>query len=130
MKDIADAGEAAVGESGSEGTLNRSNGKSISLRRSAGFIEVGEFREIELCPGDIIQFSVNLKDRKIYNGNLAMKTDDPGKIVMLHTDGKTREPLNFPKNCQAISHAWVTTSYTSQGRYADTLVANAQNNDP
>ena len=129
MKDIADAGEAAVVESVSEGILNLSNGKSISLRRSAGFIEVGEFREIELCPGDIIQFGVNLKDRKIYNGNLAMITGDPEKIVMLNSDGTPREPVDFPKNCAAISHGWVTTSYKSQGRTADTVVAAAQKID-
>lgn len=129
MKDIADAGEAAVVESVSEGILNLSNGKSISLRRSAGFIEIGEFREIELCPGDIIQFGVNLKDRKIYNGNLAMITGDPEKIVMLNSDGTPREPVDFPKNCAAISHGWVTTSYKSQGRTADTVVAAAQKID-
>ena len=129
MKDVAEAGEAVVVESVNEGMLNLSNGKSISLRRSAGFIEVGEFREIELCPGDIIQFGVNLKDRKIYNGNLAMITGDPEKIVMLNSDGTPREPVDFPKNCAAISHGWVTTSYKSQGRTADTVVAAAQKID-
>jgi hypothetical protein len=113
-------------ESVRDGMLHFDNGKSIHLRRSSDFIEPGEFREIELCPGDIIQFGVNLKERKIYNGNLAKITADPGKVMMLNYDGSDRELAELPANCSAINHGWVTTSYKSQGRTADTVVVAAQ----
>ena len=129
IKDVAEPGETAVIESVRDGMLHFDNGKSIHLRRSSGFIEPGEFREIELCPGDIIQFGVNLKERKIYNGNLAKITADPGKVMMLNYDGSDRELAELPANCSAINHGWVTTSYKSQGRTADTVVVAAQEID-
>ena len=86
LKDIAEAGEYAVVESVADGMLHFTSGKSIHLRRSADYIEVGELREMELCPGDVIQFGVNLKSRKIYNGNLARIVDDPAKIMLLYAE--------------------------------------------
>lgn len=129
LKDIAEAGEYAVVESVADGMLHFTNGKSIHLRRSAGFIEAGELREIELCPGDVIQFGVNLKSRKIYNGNLARVVEEPAKIMLLNADGTDRELVDFPENCSVISPGWVTTSYKSQGRTADTVVVAAQEID-
>lgn len=41
LKDIAEAGEYAVVESVADGMLHFTSGKSIHLRRSAGFIEAG-----------------------------------------------------------------------------------------
>ena len=129
LKDIAEAGEYAVVESVADGMLHFTSGKSIHLRRSADYIEVGELREMELCPGDVIQFGVNLKSRKIYNGNLARIVDDPAKIMLLNADGTDRGLVDFPENCSAISPGWVTTSYKSQGRTADTVVVAAQEID-
>lgn len=129
LKDIAEAGETFEVQKVAGGLLHFTNGKSLHLGRSAGFIEAGELREIELCPGDIIQFGVNLKSRKIYNGNLARITEDPEKIMMLNYDGSDRELIDFPKNCSAYNHGWVTTSYKAQGRTADTVVVAAQEID-
>ena len=129
MKDVAEAGETAVIESIRDGMLHFDNGKSIHLMRSSSFIEPGEFRDIELCPGDIIQFGVNLKKRKVYTGNLARISAHPGKVMMLNYDGSDRELAELPANCSAINHGWVTTSYKSQGRTADTVVVAAQEID-
>ena len=49
--------------------------------------------------------------------------------MLLNADGTDRGLVDFPKNCSAISPGWVTTSYKSQGRTADTVVVAAQEID-
>ena len=74
------------------------SGKCLRPKAAADFIEVGELREIELCRGDLIQFNVNLRDKKIYNGNIAQITDDPRKVMMLYSDGTPRELIDLPED--------------------------------
>jgi|GEM_PF-525926 conjugative relaxase-like TrwC/TraI family protein len=129
MKGIARAGETATVNSVENGMLHLDNGKQVHAKRAADFIEIGEFREIELCRGDLIQFNVNLREQKIYNGNIAQVTDDPRKVMMLYPDGKPRGLVELPEDYAAFKHGWVTTSYKSQGRTADNVVVAAQGMD-
>ncbi len=126
MKDIGKAGETATVERNEYGMLYLDNGKCIYAKAASDFIEAGELREIELCKGDLIQFNVNLRDRKIYNGNIARITDTPGKVMLLHTDGKARELIDLPLDYATFKYGWVTTSHKAQGRTAETVVVAAQ----
>ena len=99
-----------------DGLLHLDNGKLLHLKTAADFIEVGELRELELCAGDLIQFNVNLRERKIYNGSLARVTDDPEKVMLLYSDGRKRELVEMPKGYAAFKYGWVTTSHKSQGQ--------------
>ena len=98
LKGIGRAGETATVTSVNDQMLELDNGKRIYARAAVDFIDVGEMRKIELCEGDLIQFRVNLKDRKVYNGTLARVTNDPGKIEVLYSDGKLREIIDMPVN--------------------------------
>lgn len=126
MKDIGKAGETARITGIDDGNLLLDNGKAIYAKRCAEFIEVGERRGIELCEGDLIQFNVNLRDKRIYNGNIAMITADPGKVMMLYSDGKPRELVDLPASYDTFKYGWVTTSYKAQGRTAENVVVAAQ----
>ncbi len=129
MKGIAKAGETAKIVGIDDDNLVLDNGKTIYARRCAEFIEVGERRQIELCEGDLIQFNVNLRDQRIYNGNIAMITADPDKVMMLYSDGKPRELVDLPEGYDTFKYGWVTTSYKSQGRTAENVVVAAQSLD-
>jgi conjugative relaxase-like TrwC/TraI family protein len=129
MKDIAKAGETVTVTDIKDGNLILDNGKAIYARRCAEFIEVGERHEIELCEGDLIQFNVNLRDQRIYNGNIAMITADPDKVMMLYSDGRPRELVDLPTEYDTFKYGWVTTSYKSQGRTAENVVVAAQSLD-
>ena len=129
MKDIAKAGETAKIVGIDDGNLLLDNGKAIYAKRCAEFIEVGERSEIELCEGDLIQFNVNLRDQRIYNGNIAMITADPDKVMMLYSDGQPRELVDMPTGYNTFKYGWVTTSYKSQGRTAENVVVAAQSLD-
>ena len=67
-----------------------------NLKTAYEFIDVGEKRGIELCAGDLIQFRVNLKEKKIYNGTLARISRKPGYIDLLDAGGKIRRSIPFP----------------------------------
>lgn len=131
MKGIAEAGTTAsiVGVQGKQ--LHLSGGKIIPLSRAADFIEVGELRSIELREGDVIQFHVNLRDQRIYNGNLARITDSPGIIELLNSDMESiRNGLRqLPENFSGFDYGWVMTSHKSQGRTAQHVVVAAQKLD-
>lgn len=129
MKGVAKAGETACVEYVKDGMLHLDNGKLLHLKTAADFIEVGELRELELCAGDLIQFNVNLRERKIYNGSLARVTDDPEKVMLLYSDGRKRELVEMPKGYAAFKYGWVTTSHKSQGRTAENVVVAAQGLD-
>ncbi len=129
MKDIAKAGETAKIVGIDDDNLLLDNGKAIYAKRCAEFIEVGERSEIELCEGDLIQFNVNLRDQRIYNGNIAMITADPDKVMMLYSDGQPRELVDMPTGYNTFKYGWVTTSYKSQGRTAENVVVAAQSLD-
>ncbi|MDD5596568.1 MAG: hypothetical protein PHV82_01405 [Victivallaceae bacterium] len=126
MKDIGRAGETATVERSEDGMLYLDNGKCLYAKAASDFIEAGELREIELCKGDLIQFNVNLRDRKIYNGNIAQITDTPGKVMLLYPDGKPRELIDMPPDYSTFKYGWVTTSHKAQGRTAETVVVAAQ----
>ena len=126
MREIGQAGETATVEREEKGMLFLDNGKCLYAKTAADFIEAGEMREIELCKGDLIQFNVNLRDRKIYNGNIAQITDEPGKVMMLYPDGKPRELIDLPPGYATYKYGWVTTSHKSQGRTSETVVVAAQ----
>ena len=126
MKDIGRAGETATVERSEDGMLYLDNGKCLYAKAASDFIEAGEMREIELCKGDLIQFNVNLRDRKIYNGNIAQVTDTPGKVMLLYPDGKPRELIDMPPDYSTFKYGWVTTSHKAQGRTAETVVVAAQ----
>ena len=129
MKEIGKAGETAIVEKVDNGILYLDNGKCLYAKAASDFIEAGEMRKIELCKGDLIQFNVNLRDRKIYNGNIARITDDPGKVMMLYPDGKPRELIDLPREYRTFKYGWVTTSHKSQGRTSETVVVAAQSLD-
>ena len=129
MKDIAHAGESAKVERIENGMLYLDNGKMLYAKLAADYIEVGEMREIELCKGDLIQFNVNVKHRKIYNGGIARITDNPNKVMLLYSDGQERGLVDFPENYTAFKYGWVTTSHKSQGRTAENVVVAAQSLD-
>lgn len=126
MKGIALAGEVARVEFVRGNYLHLDNGVRVYVKSAADFIEVGEMREIELCKGDLIQFNVNLRDRKIYNGNITMITDVPGEVMMLHADGKPCELVKLPEEYATFKYGWVMTSHKSQGRTAENVVVAAQ----
>ncbi len=129
LKDVGKAGEVAKVEAVEGNTLILNNGKRIYARGASDFIDVGEMRSIELCEGDLIQFRVNLKEKKIYNGTLARVSGDPGKIEVLYSDGKPRELINMPENYAAFDYGWVTTSHKSQGRTAENVIVAAESLD-
>ncbi|MFA6716081.1 MAG: AAA family ATPase, partial [Victivallaceae bacterium] len=126
MKGVGNAGETAQVERTEKGMLYLDNGKCLYAKTASDFIEAGELREIELCKGDLIQFNVNLRDRKIYNGNIAQITDTPGKVMLLYPDGKPRELIDMPPDYSTFKYGWVTTSHKAQGRTAETVVVAAQ----
>lgn len=126
MKDIGNAGEVAKVERVEGDFIYLDSGKCLRPKAAADFIEVGELRKIELCRGDLIQFNVNLRDKKIYNGNIAQITDDPRKVMMLYSDGTPRELIDLPEDYATFKYGWVTTSHKSQGRTAENVVVAAQ----
>ncbi len=128
-KGIGQAGETACVEHVEDGMLYLDNGKILSARSAADYIEVGERCEIELCRGDLIQFNVNLRERKIYNGTIGRITDDPTKVMLLYSDGRERGVADFPEECAAFKYGWVTTSHKAQGRTAENVVVAAQSLD-
>ncbi len=129
FKGIGKAGETAKIQSVESGMLLLENGKRIYARAASDFIDVGEMRKVELCKGDLIQFRVNLKDQKIYNGSLARITDQPGVVELLFPDGKPRAMVELPEHYTAFDYGWVTTSHKSQGRTAENVVVAAESLD-
>ena len=128
-KGIGHAGETACVDRIEDGLLYLDTGKVISAQSAADFIDVGELREIELCKGDLIQFNVNLREKKIYNGTIGRITDDPTKVMLLYSDGKERGLADFPEGYCAFQYGWVTTSHKSQGRTAEHVVVAAESLD-
>lgn len=126
MKDIAHAGESAKIEHVENGMLYLDSGKMLHVKSAAGYIEAGEMREIELCAGDLIQFNVNVKHQKIYNGGIARITDNPNQVMLLYSDGQERGLVELPEDYTAFKYGWVTTSHKSQGRTAENVVVAAQ----
>ena len=129
MKGIGKAGEVTRIEAVDGKQLVLANGKRIFAKGASDFIDVGELRKIELCTGDLIQFRVNLKAKKIYNGTLAHVSADPGKVEILYSDGRPRELIDMPENYAAFDYGWVTTSHKSQGRTAENVVVAAESLD-
>ena len=129
MKDIGKAGEVTRIEAVDGKQLVLANGKRIFAKGASDFIDVGELRKIELCEGDLIQFRVNLKAEKIYNGTLARVSADPDKVEILYSDGRPRELIDMPENYAAFDYGWVTTSHKSQGRTAENVVVAAESLD-
>ena len=129
MKGIGKAGEVTRIEAVDGKQLVLANGKRIFAKGASDFIDVGELRKIELCTGDLIQFRVNLKAKKIYNGTLARVSTDPGKVEILYSDGRPRELIDMPENYAAFDYGWVTTSHKSQGRTAENVVVAAESLD-
>ena len=129
MKGVGKAGELARIEAVEGKSLVLDNGKRIFAKGASDFIDVGELRTIELCEGDLIQFRVNLKQKKIYNGTLARMSTVPGKIEILYSDGTVRELIDMPENYAAFDYGWVTTSHKSQGRTAENVVVAAESLD-
>ena len=129
MKGVGNAGEVTRLEAVDGKQLVLSNGKRIFAKGASDFIDVGEMRKIELCEGDLIQFRVNLKAKKIYNGTLARVSADSGKVEILYSDGRPRELIDMPENYAAFDYGWVTTSHKSQGRTAENVVVAAESLD-
>lgn len=129
MKGVGNAGEVTRLEAVDGKQLVLSNGKRIFAKGASDFIDVGEMRKIELCEGDLIQFRVNLKAKKIYNGTLARVSADPGKVEILYSDGRPRELIDMPENYAVFDYGWVTTSHKSQGRTAENVVVAAESLD-
>ena len=129
MKGIGKAGEVTRIEAVDGKQLVLTNGKRIFAKGASDFIDVGELRKIELCEGDLIQFRVNLKAKKIYNGTQARVSADPGKVEILYSDGRPRELIDMPENYAAFDYGWVTTSHKSQGRTAENVVVAAESLD-
>ncbi len=129
MKGIGKAGEVTRIEAVDGKQLVLANGKRIFAKGASDFIDVGELRKIELCEGDLIQFRVNLKAEKIYNGTLARVSADPDKVEILYSDGRPRELIDMPENYAAFDYGWVTTSHKSQGRTAENVVVAAESLD-
>ena len=128
-RNLGKAGEVAKSEAVAGKQLVLANGKRIFAKGASDFIDVGEMRKIELCEGDLIQFRVNLKAKKIYNGTLARVSADPGKVEILYSDGRPRELIDMPENYAAFDYGWVTTSHKSQGRTAENVVVAAESLD-
>ena len=129
MKGVGKAGEVTRIEAVEGKQLVLANGKRIFAKGASDFIDVGEMRKIELCEGDLIQFRVNLKANKIYNGTLARVSADPGKVEILYSDGRPRKLIDMPENYAAFDYGWVTTSHKSQGRTAENVVVAAESLD-
>lgn len=129
MKGVGKAGEVTRIEAVEDKQLVLANGKRIFAKGASDFIDVGEMRKIELCEGDLIQFRVNLKAKKIYNGTLARVSADPGKVEILYSDGRPRELIDMPENYAVFDYGWVTTSHKSQGRTAENVVVAAESLD-
>ena len=129
MKGVGNAGEVTRIEAVDGKQLVLANGKRIFAKGASDFIDVGEMRKIELCEGDLIQFRVNLKAKKIYNGTLARVSADPGKVEILYSDGRPRKLIDMPENYAAFDYGWVTTSHKSQGRTAENVVVAAESLD-
>ena len=129
MKGVGNAGEVTRIEAVDGKQLVLANGKRIFAKGASDFIDVGELRKIELCEGDLIQFRVNLKAKKIYNGTLAHVSADPGKVEILYSDSRPRELIDMPENYAAFDYGWVTTSHKSQGRTAENVVVAAESLD-
>ena len=129
MKGVGKAGEMDEVKSVADGRIRLCSGRCLNLKTAYEFIDVGEKRGIELCAGDLIQFRVNLKEKKIYNGTLARISRKPGYIDLLDAGGKIRRSIPFPEHYAAFDYGWVTTSHKSQGRTAENVVVAAESLD-
>lgn len=129
MKGVGKAGEMDEVKSVADGRIRLCSGRCLNLKTAYEFIDVGEKRGIELCAGDLIQFRVNLKEKKIYNGTLARISRKPGYIDLLDAGGKIRRSIPFPEHYAAFDYGWVTTSHKSQGRTAEHVVVAAESLD-
>ena len=131
MKGVAEAGTVLTVVKVQNKTLYLSNGKQIKLPMAADFIDKGASLSRELRTGDIIQFKVNLRSEKIYNGNLARITDFPDVVELLD---QNMHPIpnglrRLPDNFAGFDYGWVTTSHKSQGRTAKHVVIAAERLD-
>lgn len=129
MKGVGKAGEMDEVKSVADGRIRLCSGRCLNLKTAYEFIDVGEKRGIELCAGDLIQFRVNLKEKKIYNGTLARISRKHGYIDLLDAGGKVRRSIPFPEHYAAFDYGWVTTSHKSQGRTAENVVVAAESLD-
>ncbi len=131
MKNIAEAGTVAEIVKVERNCLHLSNGKLLRLPGAADYIAVGERRPMELRQGDVIQFQVNLREQKIFNGNLARITGTPGVVELLKQDmNPVADSLrHLPADFAGYDYGWVTTSHKSQGRTARHVVIAAQKLD-
>ena len=129
MKGVGKAGEMDEVKSVADGRIRLCSGRCLNLKTAYEFIDVGETRGIELCAGDLIQFRVNLKEKKIYNGTLARISRKHGYIDLLDAGGKVRRSIPFPEHYAAFDYGWVTTSHKSQGRTAENVVVAAESLD-
>ena len=129
MKGVGKAGEMDEVKSVADGRIRLCSGRCLNLKTAYEFIDVGEKRGIELCAGDLIQFRVNLKEKKIYNGTLARISRKHGYIDLLDASGKVRRSIPFPEHYAAFDYGWVTTSHKSQGRTAENVVVAAESLD-
>ncbi len=131
LKDVANPGDMVTVETIKGKYLHLSNGKQLHISKAGDSLAAGEKRQIELKNGDIIQFKVNLRDRKIYNGNLARITDSPGVVQLLN---QNMQPIKdglreLPEGFGGYDYGWVTTSHKSQGRTANNVIVAAQRLD-
>ena len=131
MKNIAEAGTVVEIVKVERNCLHLSNGKLLRLPGAADYIAVGERRPMELRQGDVIQFQVNLREQKIFNGNLARITGTPGMVELLNQDmNPVADGLRcLPSDFAGYDYGWVTTSHKSQGRTARHVVIAAQKLD-
>lgn len=131
MKNVAEAGTMLSIVKVQNRTLYLNNGKQIRLPMAADFIDKGASLNLELRTGDIIQFKVNLRNKKIYNGNLARITASPGVVELLD---QNMHPVpnglrRLPEKFSGFDYGWVTTSHKSQGRTAKLVVIAAERLD-
>lgn len=129
LKGVAEAGTMATIEQVSGKYLRLDGGRELYAPQAAEFLEVGEKRDIELCPGDLIQFNANIRDKRIYNGSIARITDTAGVVQLVAQNGAKRDTVELPAGFAAFRYGWVTTSHKAQGRTAENVVVAAQSLD-
>lgn len=125
-KGVASAGEMVTVEKKEDDYLHFSNGNKLYVKKASEHLIAGETREAEFCEGDLVQFSVNIKEKGIYNGSLGIVSQNTDEVILLNKAGKLGKTAKLNENFVGWRHGWVTTSHKAQGRTSENVVVAAE----
>jgi ATP-dependent exoDNAse (exonuclease V) alpha subunit len=90
---------------------NQSGDRMVFDPSEASIFDAGLFRSLPVAVGERLLLRANVKDHRLFNGNIVevASVQDDGAIAL--TDGRT-----IPPGFRQFSHGYATTSHASQGK--------------